>query len=209
MALLAFQYVRASRPILGHVEYAGLIRGSSSSRRRLETTNWSIVESRDARTDVHVLALPLAYIYARNVLVLHSPRPDKAMLAAFLDGRARGTAACCSSAAAAPICCRSRTASSRSASDRFQVPEYDAPRERLSAVRAAEGIRLRPLRVHPAAAGGRAWFDLDVGVDDDLHVLRFHAKEQTEGRTFRWTRATSYVSVTVIHAGEPGRSRCG
>ena len=43
------------------------------------------------------------------------------------------------------------------------------------------------------------WFDLDVGRDDDLHVLRFHAREQTEGHTFRWTRATSYLSVTVIH----------
>ncbi|MBE3033265.1 MAG: hypothetical protein IMZ74_08715 [Actinobacteria bacterium] len=35
-------------------------------------------------------------------------------------------------------------------------------------------------------------------MNDDLHVLRFHAKERTEGRTFRWTRATSYVSVTAV-----------
>ena len=85
------------------------------------------------------------------------------------------------------------------ASERFQVPEYDAPIERVSRGSCAEGVRLRRLRVHAARPRARAlWFDLDVGVRDDLHVLRFHAKEQTEGRTFRWTQATSYVSVTVI-----------
>jgi hypothetical protein len=36
-------------------------------------------------------------------------------------------------------------------------------------------------------------------VNDDLHVVRFHAKEQSEGRTFRWTRARSFVSVTSLH----------
>jgi hypothetical protein len=41
-------------------------------------------------------------------------------------------------------------------------------------------------------------FDLDIGVGDDLHVVRFHAKEISEGRTFRWTGATSYVSITRI-----------
>jgi hypothetical protein len=52
-----------------------------------------------------------------------------------------------------------------------------------------------------SAAPKAPWFDLDVGVNDDLHVLRFHAKEQTDGRTFRWTGATSYVSVTTIPPG--------
>ena len=43
-----------------------------------------MVESRNA-SDTHVLALPLAYIYARNVLVLSSPKPDKTAFAGFLD----------------------------------------------------------------------------------------------------------------------------
>ncbi len=36
------------------------------------------------RRTPHVLALPLAYIYARNVLVLNNPRPDKALFREFL-----------------------------------------------------------------------------------------------------------------------------
>jgi hypothetical protein len=42
-------------------------------------------------------------------------------------------------------------------------------------------------------------FDLDVGVADELNVVRFHAKETTEGHTFRWTGPTSYLSITRIH----------
>ena len=49
-----------------------------------------IVEARDAQSDVHVMATPLAYIYGRNVLVLNSARPDKAVFATFLEwARAR------------------------------------------------------------------------------------------------------------------------
>ena len=33
---------------------------------------------------------------------------------------------------------------------------------------------------------------------DDLNVLRFHAKESSEGRSFRWSRDTSYVQVSGI-----------
>ena len=53
---------------------------SSRSSRRCRTSvgdrDLLVVESRNA-SDTHVLALPLAYIYARNVLVLNSPKPDK------------------------------------------------------------------------------------------------------------------------------------
>ena len=52
-------------------------------------------------------------------------------------------------------------------------------------------------------------FDLDVGVRDDLHVLRFHAKEKADGRTVRWTRAMSYISITDFTRRRAARSRCG
>jgi hypothetical protein len=42
---------------------------------------------------------------------------------------------------------------------------------------------------------------LDVGVNDDLNVNRFHAKEQTEGRTIRWSQRQSVVVVNPISAG--------
>ena len=45
----------------------------------------------------------------------------------------------------------------------------------------------------PTPAAG---FELDVGINDDLFVRRFHAKEAGPGGvTFRWTSNLSYVSV--------------
>jgi hypothetical protein len=37
-------------------------------------------------------------------------------------------------------------------------------------------------------------------VRDDLHVVRFHAKEQSEGRTFRWSRDASCMTITSLRA---------
>ena len=43
---------------------------------------------------------------------------------------------------------------------------------------------------------------VDVGYQDDLNVVRFHAKEQTEGRTVRWTTLQSFVAVTGLTGAE-------
>ena len=45
-------------------------------------------------------------------------------------------------------------------------------------------------------------FTLDLGVRDDLHVLRFHAKEQVDGRTVRWTQDRSFVALSGLEGGE-------
>jgi hypothetical protein len=39
-------------------------------------------------------------------------------------------------------------------------------------------------------------------VRDDLHVLRFHAKEQSEGRTIRWTQDASEVALSGMAGTE-------
>jgi hypothetical protein len=52
----------------------------------------------------------------------------------------------------------------------------------------------------PPEAREGLWFELDVGTRDDLHVLRFHAKEDTDGRTIRWTQRQSFISVTIVPA---------
>jgi hypothetical protein len=44
--------------------------------------------------------------------------------------------------------------------------------------------------------------ELDIGVNDDLNVIRFHAKESSEGRTFRWSQRQSGVIVSHIGAGD-------
>ncbi len=85
LALLGAQYVRASAEVIGHVEYAGLIPQVEKLAAQVADDDLLIVESRNAGGDTHVFGLPLAYIYARNVLTLDSPRPDKARFAAFLQ----------------------------------------------------------------------------------------------------------------------------
>ena len=200
VAIFAYRYLSNTEPVLRHVEYAGLIPRLEQLNARFERGDLVLVESRQA-SDMHVLALPLAYTYAQNTLVLRSANPDPQMFVRFLrwaDGQYRrvffvgggGTALISQLVRAVPI-----------ASERFQVPEYEQayrayPRE----VRYKEfdfGIyELRPERVRSEP------FDLDVGTMDDLFVRRFHAKEThgSSGTTFRWTRDISFVSLLGITA---------
>src|SRR6202022_2378217 len=85
------------------------------------------------------------------------------------------------------------------ASERFQVPEYETSRNGLPRFARLKEFDFGLYAFTPPEPREGLWFDLDVGVRDDLHVVRFHAKEQSGGRTFRWTHATSYISVTIIH----------
>src|SRR5438552_3468323 len=53
----------------------------------------------------------------------------------------------------------------------------------------------RPAGASRAQSGAAS---LDIGINDDLNVVRFHAKEQTEGRTFRWSQRQSFIIVNGI-----------
>ncbi|MEN3339573.1 MAG: hypothetical protein V7647_3249, partial [Acidobacteriota bacterium] len=197
IGLLAVDYGRASRPLLKHVEYAGLLPRLEQLAASIHDDDLLVAESRDAGGDVHVLALPLAYIYARQVLVLNSPRPDKATFAAFLDwARTRYSRILFIGSGGTDLLSH-RYGVESIASERFQVPEYDAPVDAYPRFARAKEFDYGVYAFTPPQPAADR-FDLDVGVRDDLHVLRFHAKEQAEGRTVRWTRATSYVSVTTI-----------
>lgn len=191
--LLSLSLVRAARPILDHVEYEGIIPRLEKLAGRFGDRDLVIVESRNA-SDLHVLALPLAYIYARNVLVLNTPKPDKSLLAAFLeDARAKYKDVYFIGGGGTDLLSR-RIAVESVASERFQVPEYESLRNAYPThVRQKEfdyGIYRFVRRT-----GVAGWFTLDVGARDDLNVIRFYAKERNAERTFRWTRDVSYVSV--------------
>ena len=198
LGLLALAYARAARPVLPHVEYAGIISHLEHLASLVRPDDLLVVESRNA-SDAHVLALPLAYIYGRQVLVLANPVPDKPTFAAFLD-RARtrysrvlflcggGTDLLSPRWSVQPI-----------ASERFQVPEYDSPRDAYPRFVREKEFDYSVYAFGPPQADARP-FALDIGVNDDLNVLRFNAKEVTEGRTIRWTRARSYVSITRMRA---------
>ena len=197
LALVAVHYVRAAQPVVDHVEYAGVIPRIEELAGRIADDDLLVVESRDAGSDVHVFALPLAYTYARQVLVLSSAAPDKATFAAFLEaarGRYRrvlflgsgGSDLLSSRWTVAPI-----------ESVRFQIPEYDSPRNAYPRFVERKEFDYSVYVFGPPSADPPP-STLDVGVSDDLHVVRFHAKEQTDGRTFRWTQARSFVIVNRI-----------
>ena len=126
----------------------------TASPPRFDDDDLLIVESRDA-SDTHVLGLPLAYIYDRNVLLLRSRLPDKsafalvprlgphAVRAGAVHGRRRHRAA----VARDGTCGRSPASVSRCRSTRRAA-------RGLPADGAAEGVRLQPLRVR-AACGAR------------------------------------------------------
>jgi hypothetical protein len=199
--LLAGYYVRVSRPVVEHVEYAGMIPKLEQLARTIGDDDLVIAESRDTNSDIHVLALPLAYIYARNVLVLFPARPDKSTLAAFLEWAHTRYRRVLFLGGGGTDLLSHRYGVRSIASERFQVPEYDAP---LNAF--PQFVRQKEFEyglyefTAPEPVNQDAGFDLDVGVGDDLHVVRFHAKENSEGHTFRWTTAQSYVSITRLPA---------
>jgi hypothetical protein len=199
LALVAVHYVRAAQPIADHVEYAGIIPRIEALASRIADDELLIVESRDAGSDVHVFALPLAYTYARQVLVLSSAAPDKTAFAAFLEAaRGRYRRVLFLGSGGSDLL-SSRWTVRPVDSARFQIPEYDSPRNAYPRLAKRKEFDYSVYVFGPPSPDPPA-SSLDVGIGDDLHAVRFHAKEQADGRTFRWTQARSFVIVNRIGA---------
>jgi hypothetical protein len=201
IALLAAHYARVSRPIVDHIEYEGLIPQLEQLAGRVGDNDLLIVESRDAGSDAHVFGLPLAYVYARQVLVLNSAVPDKSTFGAFLDWARRRYARVLFLGGGGTDLLSNRWTARAVASQRFQVPEYESS---LNAF--PRGVRKKEFdfglyEVLPPSSAAGLWFDLDVGTRDDLHVVRFHAKEEADGRTIRWSQRQSFVAITTVTPG--------
>ena len=201
LLLVGGEYARVSRPVAAHVDLAGVIPRLEQLAGSIGDDDLLLVESRNADNDVHTLALPLAYVYARNVLVLHSPVPDKPTFAGFLHwAGGRYDRVLFLGAGGTDLLSRDWSAAAVR-SERFAVPEYDAPGyefPRRPYIKQFD-YTVYELTLAQPEAGGRE-FDLDVGVGDDLNVLRFYAKEDTEGRTFRWSQDVSYIVLPGVHA---------
>ena len=188
-------YFSATRPILDHVEYAGLIPRVEALASLFDETDLVLVESREA-SDTHTLALPLAYIYARNVLVFYRADPDKMLLREFLVWvRGRYARTLFVGGSGSRLLSRSVLAEPLTL-ERFQIPEYesayrDYPRE----VRYKE-FHFGVYELLPRLESSDR-FELDVGTMDDLFVRRFHDKEihGSSNTTFRWTRARSSITI--------------
>jgi hypothetical protein len=193
LVLITAPLVRAARPVANHVEYAGIISRLDALASRFGPDDLLVVNPRDA-SDIHVLALPLSYIWNRQALVLPSPKPDKALFRQFLEwARVRyrnvyfvgggGTDLVSRSIAAEPVF-----------GDRFQVPEYESRRNAYPREVRRKEFDFGVYRFTRPGTEGAA-FALDVGHLDDLNVYRFHAKEQMDGVAFRWSRDASYVAM--------------
>ena len=124
LAPLGLAFWMASAPVRAHVEYGGLIPHLETLADSIGPRDLVLVESRNAGSDLHVLALPLAYIYAKDVLVVDSVVPPKRALENFVTWASTtydrvlflgggGTDLLSRYLAAEPL-----------ASDRFHVPEY-------------------------------------------------------------------------------------
>ena len=145
---------RPAAPVVRARRVRGHHSAARAARRHVRRRDLLIVESRNAGSDMHVLALPLAYIYARNVLVLDSPRPDKATFAAFLDWartplRARAVPR---RRRHRPAVARDRRAR-RSPASGSRCPSTTSPLER--AIRAASATRSSTTALYELDAGRR------------------------------------------------------
>lgn len=202
VAALAVLFWRQSAPVVGHVEYAGVIPKLEALAKTFGDRDLVLVESRDA-SDVHVLGLPLAYIYARNVLLLPNRRPDPVVLERFVAWARQhyeqvyfvgggGTELLTRAIAVQPV-----------ATEIFQVPEWASARNALPSGPRRKEFDFSVYRfIDPPAVPAGA-VALDVGVNDDVNVLRFHAKEtHGNGTTFRWSRDVSYINLQGVAADD-------
>jgi len=201
LCVIGYQFSVNAAPVIPHVEYAGMIPYVERLAQRFNDRDLVLVEARNAGSDTHVLAVPLAYIYARNVLVLNSPRPDKVQLHAFLEqAMSRYDRVLFVGGGGTDLLSR-RIGANAIAEEPIKVPEFETRYAALPRVvrRKDFDYSIYQFVLNPPAGGP---FVLDVGYRDDLHVLRFNAKETTDGRTVRWTGPQSLVAVPGMTGAE-------
>jgi hypothetical protein len=197
---LGVAFWQASAPIRSHVEYEGLIPALEKLAQTIGPRDLVIVESRDAGSDLHVLALPLAYIYAKSVLVLDSAGPAKRSLENFVSWAEATYERVLFLGGGGTDLLSRHLAATFISGDRFQVKEYDARTNEYP-----HGVRRKDLefglyrltRQDPEPPGPIGFL---IGEDDDLNVVRFHARERQGDMPYRWTGPQSFILLLGIPA---------
>ena len=191
---------RAATPLRPHIEYQGLIPHLEKLAASIGQRDLVVVESRDAGSDLHVLALPLAYIYAKPVLVLDSAAPAKRVLENFVSWAESTYERVLFLGGGGTDLLSRQLAVDLVSSDRFQVEEYDS---RINEY--PRGVRRKDLefglyrltRQRPAPPGPVGFV---IGNGDDLNVVRFHAREFQDGVPYRWSGPQSFILLLGISA---------
>jgi 4-amino-4-deoxy-L-arabinose transferase-like glycosyltransferase len=200
LAPLGVAFWRASSPVRSHIEYEGLIPPLETLANSIGPRDLLLVESRDAGSDLHVLGLPLAYIYSKQVLVLDSAAPAKRSLENFVSW-AEATYERVLFLGGGGTDLLSRHLAARFISgNRFQVKEYDSrineyPRGVLR--KDLEFGLYQLTRQNPEPRGP---LNIPVGKDDDLNVVRFHARERMDDTPYRWSGPQSFILLLGIPA---------
>ena len=198
IVLLGLHYARASAAVMHHVEYGGVIPHLEALAARIGDRDLLLVESRDSGSDAHVLALPLAYIYDRHVLVLNSAAPDLPTFAAFHAWALTRYQRLLFLGGGGTALVSQKSGASFLVDFRFDAPEYAATFNAYPTTLRQKKFDYGLYVLTPQRTDASPWFDLDVGYRDDVHLVRFHAKEIAAGRTMRWSQERSIVSVTTI-----------
>lgn len=193
---IGWTFAGATRPLLHHVEYAGLVRTVERIAQGFGDRDLVLIEPRYS-SDAHVLATPLAYIYARNVLLFSSPRPDRARVGEFLRWAA-GTYDRIYLIAEGGLDIASPTTDITPVrNERFSIPEYESARNAYPREIRQKSFSLNVYRLQPVPRAPPA-IDIDVGGFDDVWVLRVFGREGQGGVTYRWIRNQSYISLLGI-----------
>lgn len=194
VAGLAWSYGQATSPILRHVEHAGMIPLVEELAARLAPDDLLLVGPRST-TDVQVTALPLAYIYNRQVLLLASAEPDTELLGDFVDwARSRYSRVLFIGGGGTDLLSQ-RTAARLITSERRQIPHYERALNAYPNGVVDWQIDYGIYEFAPVA-GGAGTFDLDIGAGNDLYVYGMYPKDTDQrGVTYRWTRERAFVRL--------------
>ena len=203
LTLLGLHYARVAQPAARPRRVCGDHPEDRTDRRH--DSRRRPPDRRIARRLGHPRARPAAGLHLRPATCCcsRSRVPDKSAFASFLDWAHTRYARVLFMGGGGTELLSPRWDVRPIAGERFQVPEYEVATTTYPPDGAPEGVRLQPVHVRAAAdaSGDAGPFALDVGTEDDLHVLRFHAKETANGRSYRWSRDVSYISLPSLPAG--------
>ena len=197
--ILGLQYMQATRPILRHVEYAGLVPQLEAIAGQVGDGDLVLIESR-ASSDTHALGVPLQFIYARPTLAFDRNTPDKPTFRAFLEWAETAYDRVLFIGSGGMDLMTRNMSGTTIAGARIDIPEYDRPLNAYPTEVRRKVFDVGLYELHTTSVD-RIGFDLDVGGDDGLYVQRFHDRERGSGDvSFRWTEDESRVSIV----GGPG-----
>jgi hypothetical protein len=190
-----WHFFQQTKPTLPHIEYAGVLPRLETVAAQIRDDDLVIIESRGA-SDVHVLGLPLAYIYAKNVLVLGTDMPKAADVAALFDwGRQHFTRVLYMGSGGSRLLSRTLDAEFVS-EEAIWVPEYERSWDHFPVAGRRKSFVFSLFRLVPFTRSLERT-RVDVGVADELAVAGFHTRERNVELRFRWTTDRSSIRLRL------------